>query len=98
MLFRGARINRHDKDNFSPLLIAASNGHAATIKTLLQKGARLYDVDKNDKTALFWAAEEDNVEALEVMYTGDKLRITILFKSKHLVQNTDKFVFYFSSF
>ena len=66
-LIRGARINRRDKDNFSPLLIAASNGHAATIKTLLQKGARLYDVDKNDKTALFWAAEEDNVEALEVL-------------------------------
>ena len=63
---RGAGCNRHDKDNFSPLLIAASNGHAATIKTLLAKGANLYDTDKNDKTALFWAAEEDNVEAIMV--------------------------------
>ena len=92
-LFRGARINRRDKDNFSPLLIAASNGHAATIKTLLQKGARLYDVDKNDKTALFWAAEEDNVEALEVTYVDDKSLVKILFLSKHLGQSMEHFTY-----
>ena len=61
-------MDRHDKDNFSPLLIAACNGHAETIKTLLRNGAKLFDVDKNDKSALFWAAEEDHVEALEVIF------------------------------
>ena len=64
--FRGAKIDKHDKDNFSPLLIAACNGHADTIKALLDQGADLFAVDKNDKTAIFWAAEEDNVEALKV--------------------------------
>ena len=65
-VIRGAKIDKHDKDNFTPLLIAACNGHADTIKTLLDHGADLFAVDKNDKTAIFWAAEEDNVEALQV--------------------------------
>ena len=65
---RGAKIDKHDKDNFTPLLIAACNGHADTIKTLLSHGADLFAVDKNDKTAIFWAAEEDNVEALQVLF------------------------------
>ena len=82
---RGSRINRRDKDNFSPLLIAASNGHASTIRTLLQKGARLYDVDKNDKTALFWAAEEDNVEALEVQCKARNWRRMLITGSHHNV-------------
>ena len=58
--------NLDDKDNFTPLLIAACNGHADTIHTLLDLGARIEDVDKNDKSALYWAAEEDNVVALKV--------------------------------
>ena len=66
-VYRGAKIDKHDKDNFTPLLIAACNGHADTIKTLLGHGADLFAVDKNDKTAIFWAAEEDNVEALQVL-------------------------------
>ena len=65
-LCRGARIDKHDKDNFTPLLLAACNGHADTINTLLENGASIWDVDKNDKTVLYWTAEEDNVEALVV--------------------------------
>ncbi len=76
--FRGARINRHDKDNFSPLLIAGCNGHAETIKTLLSKGANLFDVDKNDKTALFWASEEDHAGALKVQFIFSLLTQNIL--------------------
>ena len=64
--FRGGNINKHDKDGFSPLLIAACNGHAQTVKTLLNKGADILDTDKNDKSALYWAAEEDNVEVMKV--------------------------------
>ena len=66
VICRGANINMHDKDNFSPLLLAACNGHAETIETLLSNGANVNDVDKNDKTALYWAAEEDHLEALKV--------------------------------
>ena len=64
--YRGSNINKHDKDGFSPLLIAACKGHAPTVKTLLSKGANILDTDKNDKSALFWAAEEDNVDVMKV--------------------------------
>ena len=77
LVYRGAKIDKHDKDNFSPLLFAACNGHAETIQRLLSKGADLYAVDKNDKTAIYWTAAEDNIEALNVniciafkVYTG----------------------------
>ena len=63
---RGAKIDMHDKDNFSPLLIAACNGHGSTIKLLLDKGAFLYALDKSDKTAIYWCAKENKVEALKV--------------------------------
>jgi hypothetical protein len=42
---------------------------------LLSRGAKPYDVDKNDKTCIFWAAEEDHLEALKVrVFT---MRITL---------------------
>ena len=62
-------MERHDKDNFTPLLIAACQGHADTIKTLLKRGARMSATDKNEKSAIYWAAEEDNLEALQVLIT-----------------------------
>ena len=48
------------------MLLAAVEGNAKTIETLLRCGANLYDVDKADKTALFLAAESDKLEALQV--------------------------------
>jgi len=63
---RGANIDKSDKDSFTPLILAASEGHVEAIKALLARGADPYHVDKNDKTCIFWAAEEDNLEALKV--------------------------------
>ena len=65
---RGANIDKHDKDSFSPLLLASCEGHADTIKVLLARGANPYEVDKNDKSCIYWAAEEDKLEALKVNY------------------------------
>ena len=59
-------MEKRDKDNFTPLLMAASWGHAAIIKTLLQRRADYNAVEKNDKTAIFLCAEDDNLEALQV--------------------------------
>nr|XP_054752859.1 serine/threonine-protein phosphatase 6 regulatory ankyrin repeat subunit B-like [Lytechinus pictus] len=64
---KGAKIEARDKDNFTPLLIAASSGHSATIKILLGKRANIVAIDKHDKTALFWAAEENKPEALQAL-------------------------------
>lgn len=59
-------MTKHDKDNFTPLLIAACHGHTETIECLLQEGATLSDIDKNDKSAIYWAAAENKVDALKV--------------------------------
>ena len=65
---RGARINRRDKDNYTPLLLAATYGHVETVELLLQKGADYTAVDKYDKTAIYLAAEENKFAVLEVIF------------------------------
>lgn len=64
--YRGANIERLDADNFTPLLLAASAGHAQAVATLLERGADISATDKYDKTAIYWCAQENNVGALEV--------------------------------
>lgn len=66
MIFRGAQIERRDKDNFTPLLLAACYGHSNTIKMLLKSGADLSATDKHGKTAIFWSSEENKQDALKV--------------------------------
>jgi len=53
-MFRRAKLERADKDNFTPLLIAASNGHVASLKMLIHLGANISVTDKNERTALHW--------------------------------------------
>lgn len=64
--FSGSNIEDKDRDNFTPLLLAAVYGHAKTVELLLERGADTSAEDKNDKTAVFLAAEENKLEALEV--------------------------------
>ena len=64
--YSGAKLERRDKDNFTPLLIAASNGHSATIAELLKRGGNIRAVDKHEKSAVYWAAQENEVQALTV--------------------------------
>lgn len=67
LICSGANIECKDRDNFTPLLLAASYGHAKTVELLLQRGANPDVEDKNDKTAVFLAAEENKLEVLEVI-------------------------------
>lgn len=46
--------------------MAAYSGHAESLDALLKKGADYEAVDKNDKTAVYLAAEEDKLDALKV--------------------------------
>lgn len=64
--FREADIERRDEENYTPLLLASVYGHAPTVDLLIQKEADITAVDKNDKTAIFLAAEENQLTALEV--------------------------------
>lgn len=65
-LIREADIERRDEENYTPLLLASVYGKAATVDLLIQKEADITAVDKNDKTAVFLAAEENQLSALEV--------------------------------
>lgn len=64
--FRGADVEGKDRDNFTPLLLAACYGHAKAVELLLNHDADIMAEDKNERTALFLAAEEDRVEVLKV--------------------------------
>ena len=67
-------IEQHDRDGFSPLLIAACKGNTEAVKVLIRRGANIREKDKNDKSALYWAAEENNVEVMKVtIYCADDL-------------------------
>ena len=63
---RGADIECVDKDNYTPLLLAASEGHTHVVQLLLEKGANLKKKDTQEKTAIFVAAEENCVDTLKV--------------------------------
>jgi serine protease inhibitor len=80
-------LEYRDKDGYTALLIAATYGHADTIHSLLGRGADYEAVEKNDKTAVYLACEEDNAEALSVsiysviifevlIYTGQRVVLT----------------------
>ena len=66
MCYREADIERKDEENYTSLLLASVYGHAATVDLLIQKGADTSAVDKNDKTAIFLASEENQLSCLEV--------------------------------
>lgn len=67
MLFSGADINRWDLDGVTPLMIAAIEGHAEAVRTLIRLEARMEILDQDDKSVLFHAAEKDLPEILKVL-------------------------------
>lgn len=64
--YRGARLEKADKDNFTALLIAASNGHVNSLKVLIKLHADITVTDKYERTALHWAAQEDQPAIIKV--------------------------------
>ena len=66
LLKKGAKIEKRDRDNFTPLLLAAAEGNAEAVEILLQHGADIYAQDREDKSVLYWAAAENHSNAVEV--------------------------------
>ena len=66
MFYRGADIESRNKENLTPLLMAAAEGHTQLVKILLKNGASMKLTDIYEKTAIFTAAEENNVDTLKV--------------------------------
>jgi len=55
-----------DSDFMSPLLISSRFGHLETLTWLLHYHADVTETDKDDRTCIMWAAEEDRSDALKV--------------------------------
>ena len=62
----GANIDAVEDDRFSPLLLAASNGHEDVTELLLSRKADVYLTDSDEKSILHWCVETQNVDFLKV--------------------------------
>ena len=67
----GANIELKDAESMTPLLVASRNGHLETLSWLLKYKADVTETDKDDKTCLMWAAEEDRTDAIKVGYGNE---------------------------
>ena len=55
-----------DLDHVTSLMIACRYGNIESIMCLLSHGADVTETDKDEKTCLMWAVEENRVEAVTV--------------------------------
>lgn len=53
-------------NSFTPLLVAVSEGRTDATSLLVERGANVQAVDKDEKTIVFWCAAEGNVKTLHV--------------------------------
>ena len=74
-----------DADNLTPLMIACRYGHVETIMHLLDYGADVTETDKDEKTCLMWAAEENQTDAISVC-AYFKILLYLLIISKQEIQ------------
>ena len=55
-------------DSRTPLLVAAAHGQKDALEKLMDNGAAIDDLDKDGKSAVFVASEENHTEVFEVTY------------------------------
>ncbi|KAL0961929.1 hypothetical protein UPYG_G00333500 [Umbra pygmaea] len=60
-------INKHSKNGWSPLLLAAEKGHTEIIRILLQNHARVDVFDEDGKAALHLAAEGGHLDIADIL-------------------------------
>jgi len=64
--FSQAELEIRDKDNLTPLLVVTKCGHLETLSWLMENGADITATDKNDKSCLLLAVEENRTSAVKV--------------------------------
>ncbi len=64
LLDKGARLNVHDENGDTPLLLATKARYHQTIMFLLDKGANPNDVDKSKLSSLHYAAKDGDTAAI----------------------------------
>ena len=65
-LSRKADIEAQDVDSYTPLLTAVSYGNTRAMEVLLERKATMDVIDRDGKSIVFIAAEENHEDILEV--------------------------------
>ncbi len=65
-LSAGANVNA-EKDGWTPLMLAARNGHAEIAKLLIEANADVYAKNQNGFTPLMFAAEDGHAEIVKLL-------------------------------
>ncbi|XP_048059090.1 transient receptor potential cation channel, subfamily N, member 1 isoform X2 [Megalobrama amblycephala] len=60
-------INKHAKNGWSPLLLAAEQGHTEVVRVLLQNNARVDVFDEEGKAAIHLAAEQGHQDIVDIL-------------------------------
>ena len=90
LLEMGCDIDVDDQDNTTPLMMAAYNGNAeavSTVEVLLDHNADLSALDSSEKSAIYWAAQENAFEVLKLLLEKLEKDASL----QHLIEQTDRF-------
>ncbi|KAK7139556.1 hypothetical protein R3I93_016630 [Phoxinus phoxinus] len=60
-------INKHTESGWSPLLLAADQGHTEVVRVLLQNNARVDVFDEEGKAAIHLAAEQGHQDIVDIL-------------------------------
>ncbi|RDD37563.1 Transient receptor potential cation channel subfamily A member 1-like protein [Trichoplax sp. H2] len=78
LIQKGARIEARDCDFFTPLLSAAAYGRVDSVKTLLEKNVDITATDYKERSAVYWAAQENQPETLQLLLSRDPRKTKVL--------------------
>ena len=59
-------MNSFSEDGSTPLILAAEMDNKRVVSALVNKGAQIDYADASEKTALYWAANENAIDSLQV--------------------------------
>ncbi|CAG5110986.1 Oidioi.mRNA.OKI2018_I69.chr2.g5330.t1.cds [Oikopleura dioica] len=77
-----------DKDGWTPLMIAADQGHFEATDVLLELGADITAKDKNDRNCVFIAAKESNYKYLRHILNKNKSIASTLVNERDTYHNS----------
>ncbi len=67
LLDRGANIDAHARDDWTPLTVAAREGRLDVVKVLIKRGADVNETEGGGHTALFWAKKYQRLDVEQLL-------------------------------